>query len=199
VDDDEGTAALPGDREEVANDGHAGDAGEPPVTISPLPRVWIGFVLAAAFLAAEFMEDDPRHPQGAGPFAIAAVAGFFWLYCVHRFHQVLGELTTAPGVRAYSIKPIQAVGYHFLPIFAVVWLFRWPAILADYVNSHSSARMAPGLLLGAAFVCGLLAGRFFDGAAGLTVVFLATAYIAAKLRVAVVEHERLRRTAQVFT
>jgi len=169
--------------------------------VSPLPRVWIGFLIAAAFLWAEFADAEAGNtgPIGLYTLATALVGWVYWLFCVYRFHKILREISRdADGDPTYRTTPWQAVGYHFVPIYIVVWLFKWPIDLVEYVNSHSSARMIPGGLLGTLFFVSIVVLRFYDGAASLATTFGLGLYIAGKLRQAVLEYEQIRGAAEVF-
>lgn len=172
-----------------------------PLPPSPLPRVWIGFVLAFGFLVAEVVETMQGNESAVGPFTVAAaVAGWiYWFFCVHRFHRILGELSPhAGGEPTYPISPRQAVGYHFIPFYNLVWYFKWTRELKDFVEGHTSVKMVSAVLLGAVLLLSTIVVRLVDGFIGFTLLFAATLYISRQLRRAVAEHEALRETASAF-
>src|SRR5215212_9223493 len=46
---------------------------------------------------------------------------------LHRFHKILREISLdEEGDPTYRTTPGQAVGYHFIPIYSLVWIFKWP-------------------------------------------------------------------------
>ena len=174
-------------------------SSQPP---SPLPRVWIGFVLAFGFLVAEVVEVTQGNESAVGPLTVAiAIAGWiYWFFCVHRFHRILGELSPhVSGEPTYPITPRQAVGYHFIPFYNLVWYFKWTRELTDFVERYTSVKMISEVLLGALLLLSGLTVRVIDGFVGFTLLFAATLYISRQLRRAMAEHETLRETASAFT
>jgi hypothetical protein len=168
---------------------------------SPLPRIWIGFVLAFGVLVAEVVEVMQGNEAAVGPFTIvAAIAGWtYWLFCVHRFHRILGQLSPhVGGEPTYPITPRQAVGYHFIPVYGLFWFFKWTRELKDFIEVHTSVKMASAVLLGGLLLLSGLVVRVIDGFIGLTLLFAGTLYISRQLRRAIAEHETLRETASAF-
>ncbi len=152
---------------------------EVPAKSSP-PWVWFGFVFAAAFLVAEFvslftgMSDEGERVL----FLFIAFSGaLYWLFCVHRFHKILGEMSR----NHYSIKPSEAVWKHFIPFLNLIWIFQWPTEFSDYINARGRVRMVSGKVIGLLLLISSLL-RFVDGAVGLSCVFGVTLYLSAKLR-----------------
>ncbi len=147
---------------------------------SSLARVGLGFVFAAAFFVAEFALFLPGVDEESFNFGFTLImlSGWtYWLFCVHRFHKLLAELSS----NQYPITPGEAVGRHFIPFYNFLWLFRWPSSLSDYVNERGRVRMASGKLIGLVFL-GAFVLRFLDGAIGLACMFGGGMYVAAKLR-----------------
>ena len=148
---------------------------------SSLPWVWFGFVFVAAFVVeatlAVLLELD--EPMTELVLICIAVAGWiYWLFCVSRFHKILGEISR----NRYPISGLEAAGKHFIPFYNLVWVFRWPATMSDYLNRRKRVKMVSGNVLGAFLLMSLLVGRFFDGSIGLTGTFIVGMYISAKLR-----------------
>jgi hypothetical protein len=177
----------------------------PTYSSEPLPRlrpIWIGFVLAFGFLAAEIYVVLNGLTDGADRL-ILGIVGFagvlYWLSCVQRFHTILNLI--APWVAGKSIYPYtpgQAVGYHFIPFYNLYWAYKWPAELSSYLQENTPVRMVSGGALGLLALAALLL-RFVDGFLGLSLLFLIGLYISSKLRQAMTEHERTRGVAEVFT
>jgi hypothetical protein len=148
--------------------------------VSSPPWVWFGFVFAIAFLVAEFVELFLDLDQQAfqSVFVIIVLSGWiYWLFCVHRFHKILAEMTR----NRYPIQPGEAVGKHFIPFYNFYWLFAWPSTLSSHLNQAGQVSVLPGGLIGFVLLISLLL-RYVDGAIGLALTFAVGLYISAKLR-----------------
>jgi hypothetical protein len=174
--------------------------------LPPLRPIWIGFVLAFGFLAAEILEAAMQTRSGSSEEInvftglAAIVCWIYWLSCVHRFHLVLNQMAPyVAGQSTYPITPGRAVGYHFLPFYNLYWIFKWPSTLANYLRQDLAVDITTGGALGLLLFLGMLLTCLFDGFLGFTVIFLLGLYISRKLRKAMEEHERTRGAAQVFT
>src|SRR5437016_14682498 len=114
---------------------------------SSLPWVWFGFVFAVAFLVAEVAELflDLNQEAFKSLFVLIVLAGWiYWLFCVHRFHKILGEMSA----NRYPIAPGEAVGKHFIPFYNFYCLFAWPLALSNHINRRGHVRMVSGALIG---------------------------------------------------
>jgi len=150
-----------------------------PATSSP-PWVWFGFAFAIAFLVAEFIEVFLEKDQESFRlvFVMIVLAGWaYWLFCVHRFHKIMAEMTRG----RYPIQPGEAVGKHFIPFYNLYWLFVWPSTLSSHLNQAGQVNMLPGALIGFGLLVSLLL-RYVDGGVGLAVTFSVGLYISARLR-----------------
>jgi hypothetical protein len=149
-----------------------------PATSSP-PWVWFGFIFAFAFLSAEFIEVFLDVEESFRlVFVVIVLAGWiYWLFCVHRFHRILAEMTR----HRYPIQPGEAVAKHFIPFYNIYWLFVWPSNLSSHLNKAGHVSMLPGPLIGFALLVSLLL-RYVDGGVGLAVTFSVGLYISARLR-----------------
>jgi hypothetical protein len=148
---------------------------------SSLPWVWFGFLFAAAFVIEETLIIGLELDQSVGMVVLILIeiAGWiYWLFCVSRFHRILREVSR----NQYPITGAEAVGKHFIPFYNLVWVFRWPAVLSEYLNRRDRVKMVSGNLLGLFLLLSLLIGRFLDGGVGLTGTFAVGMYISAKLR-----------------
>ena len=103
-----------------------------------LPRVWIGYLLSFVALVAMLVAVE-QHPELAkGELLVPPLYVFlpifisvvYWLVCVYRLHVVVN------GVSGWKhpISPARAVGFHFLPIYSLYWLYKWPRELMKFVN-----------------------------------------------------------------
>jgi len=149
------------------------------------PWVWIGFFFAAAFFVIEvlFVAMELDEASINLFLTLISIGGWiYWLVCVHRFHKILAELSNG----RYPIAPGEAAGRHIIPFYNLVWIFKWPAEMSDYINQRGRVKMINGYLIGAVLLFALLT-RFVDGAIGLAFLFAVTLYISAKLKKHVAE------------
>jgi hypothetical protein len=156
-----------------------------PTSVSPLPKVWIGFPLALLVFFFELLEVIFEMERNAFLWRIVLVLVVFayWLFCIQRIHTVLAELSC----NQYPVTPNKAAAFHLIPIFNLYWIFKWPNELANYINGKGRVQMIGGLGLGF-----LLLGSFFllkrvDSAFGLVCLFSIAMYINQKLSVHVGE------------
>src|SRR5215813_12851532 len=86
-----------------------------PLKRTPLPQMWIGFVLSALMLASEFLDVGtlPGTQANVFFFILVLITWSYWLWCVHRYHDIM---TSIPGYR-HPITPGQAVARHFIPFY----------------------------------------------------------------------------------
>ena len=157
-----------------------------PGKLPPLPQLWVGYLLGFATIVAEFVAAALHPEMGKAEFPIPPlylflvmfVGGVYWLVCVYRYHVVMQHM---PGWK-HPISPARAVGFHFIPIYNLYWVFKWPQEIARFVNwRFAQPLMKPqmvGLMVFAAFVL-----RFvFDPGLGLILLFLAASYVSGCLR-----------------
>ena len=148
---------------------------------SSFPWVWFGlfFVAAFAILEALMVALDLDEQMMTAQLILIALAGWiYWLFCVFRFHKILREISR----NHYPISSGEVVWKHFIPFYNLVWIFRWPAELSNYLNRRQRVKMVSGNLLGVFLLIFLLTGRFIDGGVGLAGTFTVGMYISAKLR-----------------
>lgn len=134
------------------------------------PSVAKGFWFAGTLFVAEATASDEM--------ALLAWFGgwFFWIYCVHRMHVVLAELTDY----RYPIPPGKAAARHVFPLYNIFWILYWPHFFSDYLNRRGRVRIIPGELLGLMLLLSLFL-RLVDGAVGLIFLFVVTMYMSRKL------------------
>jgi hypothetical protein len=158
-----------------------------PVKLPPLPQLWVGYLLGFATVVAEFMEGSRHTPDPVITdfpipnmylFLLIFVGFVYWLACVYRYHVVMQYV---PGWK-HPISPARAVGFHFIPIYNLYWVFKWPQEIARFVNWRlGQPVMKPpkvGLMVFAAFVMRFL----FDPGMGLILLFLAASYVSGCLQ-----------------
>lgn len=150
----------------------------------PLPSLlpaWPGFLLAGFFLVIEiffYSEDKYGLPKLTEiPIAVLIAATLYWQFMIYRIHAFLREFTAG----TYPFKPGMAVFGHFIPLFNLYWVCRWPWQLSRFLRSRGGPAMN-GAGAAAALLASILLGRLFDGAVGMAGVFWAMAYITRRLR-----------------
>ena len=147
---------------------------------SSLPWVWFGFLFAAAFVIEETLMIALELDQsfGSSVLILIGIAGWiYWFFCVSRFHRILREVSRD----RYPISGFEAVGKHFIPFYNLVWVFRWPAAMSEYLNRRERVKMVSGNLLGLFLLLSAFIARFLDGGVGLTATFAVGMYISTKL------------------
>jgi hypothetical protein len=144
------------------------------------PWVWVGFVFAGAFFIIEILFVVLGVEEAAlnGVLTLIMLGGWiYWLFCVHRIHKILAELTA----NSYPIAPGEAVGKHIIPFYNFYWIFKWPGEFSHYINSRGRVRVISGAVIGVMLLLSLLL-RFFDGAIGMAFLFGVTAFVSSKLK-----------------
>ena len=148
---------------------------------SSLPWVWFGFLFAAAFVIEEtlMIALGLDEPVATAVLRLLGLGGWiYWLVCVARFHTILREISR----NSYPITGAEAAWKHIIPFYNLVWIFRWPTAMSEYLNRRARVKMVSGGLLGALLLISALIARFVDGGVGLTGTFAVGMYISAKLR-----------------
>lgn len=110
---------------------------ETKVVSARLPNFWVGYLIAALLLIGEILQVIVKLisvKQRTCPIIspIGLAGWIYWFICIYQMHKVSAELTNS----AYPITPATAVGCHFIPLYNVYWIFKWPAEIAKFVNSH---------------------------------------------------------------
>lgn len=174
---EERMAFSSGERRELGAEGSA---------LPPLPRVWIGYLLGLATIIAELVAVS-LHPELAkgsniakGEFVIpplylflASFIGFvYWFVCVYQIHVVLAGV---PGWN-HPISPARAVGFHFIPVYFLYWVFKWPREIAVFVNGRLRRNVMKSAGIGVAILLALIM-RFLDPGFGLILLFMPLSYV----------------------
>jgi len=128
-----------------------------PLSVESLkfPKIWIGYMLGGLYLILEIIVGFLYPPGKAIVFnpssfylLLVTFAGvIYWYVCLYKIHNTLFKITGDN----YPITPGRALGFHFLPIYNIYWIFKWPAELARFINSRDASRKLitwlPGLIL----------------------------------------------------
>jgi len=144
------------------------------------PWVWVGFLFAFAFFVLEilFVALGLEEHGVDRILTVILVGGWiYWLVCIHRIHKIMAELTH----NRYPISPGEAAGYHLVPFYNLVWIFKWPIQLSEYLNQRGRVKMIAGGLIGTLILLSLLL-RFVDGSIGMLCMFAMLMYVSAKVK-----------------
>jgi hypothetical protein len=146
----------------------------------PIPKVWIGFVIAGLALAVESTDSPAVYEREFRASTLFLIGGdVYWLFCLYRFHAILKHLSFG----TYPISPANAVGFHFIPFYNVYWVFKWPTELVRFLKQNPNGWAIPGWLLGLLFLLSPFVGGVFNsGATFLILIFCLLSYIASEIR-----------------
>jgi len=144
------------------------------------PWVWVGFVFAGAFFVIGVTMvllgvDEATFQMVLLPIVLSG--WIYWLVCIHRIHKILNELT---GNR-YPYTPAEAAAKHIIPFYNLVWIFKWPIELSNYLKRQGRVQIISGGAIGAMLLLSLLL-RWVDGAVGMAALFGVTMYVSAKVK-----------------
>ena len=173
-------------REQGARDG----------ALPPLPRIWIGYLLGLVTIVAELVAIS-LHPELAkgsdiakSEFVIpplylflASFVGFvYWFVCVYQIHVVLARV---PGWN-HPISAARAVGFHFIPVYFLYWVFKWPQEIARFVNGRLRRTVMKPVAIGVAMLLALVM-RLLDPGFGLILLFMPLSYVTRCVQYALAE------------
>jgi hypothetical protein len=97
---------------------------------------------------------------------------------VFKIHDAVGGI---PGYR-HPITPAAAVAWHFVPVYNIYWIFKWPNTLASFVNWRLQAKIMHGWIAGVLVFLAVLTFRLFDGFVGAMLLFGSGAYVSMQIR-----------------
>lgn len=159
----------------------------PPEIVAAMPKLWIGYLLAAATFIGETIavSRNPDLLKSTGfivpPLEIflpAFVARAYWFVCIYRYHKILAAI---PGY-THPVSAAKAVGFHFIPVFQLFWIFSWPSAIGDFVNTRLRAPVMRGWVVGVGILTATLCQALLDAGFGVALLFLATGYLAGFLK-----------------
>lgn len=138
--------------------------GPPPSRVTTgVPYYWVGYFLAIVFFAVFSVEVAVGRTLSPGitpgTLFFGLVGGTFWMFCIHRFHRILREATAG----THPISPADAVFYHFMPVYNLYWIFKWPKEFADSVNRYVPVDQRMPRFLGLLFLLGVLISGSLTG------------------------------------
>ena len=100
------------------------------------PVIWPGYVLVGVALLFGIVEIS-MHPQvkfSIVGFLIGIVAIVYWNVCLYKMHKAI----LAMAGNHYPISAARAVGFGFLPLYNIYWMFKWPGEMINFVKNRTS-------------------------------------------------------------
>jgi hypothetical protein len=145
--------------------------------ISETPPVWMGFVFVAVlFLLELFILYGKQITIIYLYYIIGGISILYWLAYIYRFHTILGELSGSK----YPISPSASVGWHFLPIYNIFWIFYWPSELSHFIKKQNTVDILPGVVIGALIFISFISFKI-DGPLGLLCLSTIDTYISNRI------------------
>jgi hypothetical protein len=149
---------------------------------SRLPNLWIGYGFAAVvatLLLIGMTAQDSTLDLAVLRWLLFFAGWIYWMACIYRIHRVLKEATNG----SYPVSPRRSVGFQLIPFLSLIWIFKWPKRIAEFVNARTSAqrmnwKLPAFLLLIAAF----LGQTSFLAPVHLLILFAVSDYITRKIR-----------------
>ena len=164
-------------------DSRLNEAGQAHDLAQHLPKIWIGYLLCVATFIDEaiVLANHPEIVSGQlfipplHLFLLAFVSGVYWLVCIHKLHVVL---SLVPGWR-HPISPARAVWFHFIPVYDLYWLYKWPRECANFVNWRMQGNVVQprnaGIFVLGSYVLSVLLGS-------LILVFFSLSFVTTWIR-----------------
>ncbi|MBI1356462.1 MAG: hypothetical protein GC160_19135 [Acidobacteria bacterium] len=149
-----------------------------------LPKIWIGYSTAAiatvVFVYGVAVTPGAEFDPNVLPLwvSFASLGAFcYWLWCVKKIHDAIDMVE---GYR-HPISAGKAVAWHFIPIFNIYWVFRWPSAIARFVNWRTQRKAMRGWVAGVLTLAAFLL-RSLLGPIGLFFLFGAASYVSRAIR-----------------
>jgi hypothetical protein len=131
--------------------------------IPTIPNPINGYIFAVVALVMEFI--TIWNPNLVVLFILAIILAWaYYLWNVHMIHRVVINSIDP----SHEITPGKAVGFHFIPVYNLFWLFKWPKELLSVILFNTKD---PGFRFGLTLGCiyaGIIFMRF-DFAIGFAV------------------------------
>lgn len=151
------------------------------ISRSSLPSMEIGYALSLLCLSAfvfGYVRSDKTAIGLANAFSLAGWV--YWLHCTYRMHKVLAEATAGQ----YPISASRAVGFQMIPIYSLIWGFKWPKEIAKFLRQRLPDDRLQYGWVGVALVLAALLAAYPTGL-HLALLFAAGSYLVRHLAKAV--------------
>jgi hypothetical protein len=149
--------------------------------IPSLPKIWVGFFLNVLLFIGELIhfslyDEHTGFSIYMSPFI--ALCGCYYLYVVNRLHGIISVIS----LETYPISHSKAVAFHFIPIYNIYWLIKWPSELSNYIDKNRERKMIPGYIIGLLLILSLVIMRVIDVALGYILIFSITSYMTVQIK-----------------
>ncbi len=135
-----------------------------------LPRLSRGYYFAGLFFFLELADGvfDLTPPKSHWPALFLLLGWLYWRICVYKLHQYIYFRDDS----ITSITPGQALGYSFIPLYNIYWLFKWSNSIIDGINrKNPPEKLVKSSIAIAILLNGLIVTRI-DPALSLFLIFL---------------------------
>ena len=130
----------------------------------------LGIIFAPGF--------DIKRILSVGLFVFGLTGFIYWCVCVFKLHKALRVMSDG----CYPISPAMAVGFGFIPVFNLYWMFKWPAEVLSFVKARSGEVKTWGLWVPGAVLFLSMAARKIDGALLFLLIFSVLSYLVQVLK-----------------
>lgn len=110
-------------------------------------------------------------------YVVGAFGILYWLACIYRWHTILGQLSDFK----YPISPSASVGWHFMPIYNIFWIFYWPWELSHFIKMQKTINIMHGVIIGTFIFISYILLQF-DKIVGTMCIFCVGVYINNRLK-----------------
>jgi hypothetical protein len=105
------------------------------------PKIWPGYILGALFLILEVavtimipQADQPKFL--AWGILLSLIGLVYWCICLYKIHKAIFVVAD----NCYPISPGRAVGFGFVPIYNLYWIFKWSGEVINFVKTRSGIK-----------------------------------------------------------
>jgi hypothetical protein len=145
-----------------------------------MPRIWVGFCFAGLTLLVTVFADPHSVNFTLLPPLITLAGWFYWLFCVFKYHDVMSS------IQGYNhpISASRAVAMHWIPLYSIYWVFKWPKEIATFVNWRMQSPQAMnGIIPGILVLVGVILYRY-SAFLSLTILFSSGIYLSHRIKAA---------------
>jgi hypothetical protein len=146
------------------------------------PKIWPGYILGALFLILEVavtimipQADQPKFL--AWGILLSLIGLVYWCICLYKIHKVIFMMAD----NCYPISPGRAVGFGFVPIYNLYWIFKWSGEVINFVKTRSGIKTEKPWAIGLLLLISGMAGRI-DGTLWFLIDFGVLSYLVRLLK-----------------
>src|SRR3989338_4634064 len=129
------------------------------------PKIWPGYAMALVFLLLDIViimtHQKDKQAMALLAMPLGLIGLVYWCVAVYKIHKAVWVMAD----NCYPISPTRAVGFGFLPIYNIYWMFKWPAEIINFINlrdrSRKSITWLPGIILLFSVIAGIIDGTLW--------------------------------------